>query len=306
MSHSAPEVELGPAPRPAPSAPAVTPRRRKRRGAASPAMLALRYAALALLFVFMAGPFLWQLSTALKGPTENIFDYPPKLIPRHPTLHNFVTVADSIPVWRYALNSGVVSVSSALLNCVFGAMAGYALARMRFRGRSIVYYAFLATLVIPFEVIMVSVFLTIRSLGLVDSLAGVVLPTAVSGLSILLMRNAFLAFPNEIEEAALLDGANEWQRFWRVAIPSVRGSLTVVGIFSFMFAWDDFLWPLIVLKTPDHYTLTVGIQYLSGTFSSDQRVIAAGSMIALLPLLVLFFSLQRYFFRGVGEGAVKG
>lgn len=268
--------------------------------------MVLRYLALLALFVFMAGPFLWQLSTALKGPAENIFDYPPKLIPSDPTLQNFVRVADTIPVWRYALNSAVISTTAAVLNCVFGAMAGYALARMRFRGRNLAYWTFLATLVIPFEVIMVSVFLTIRSLGFVDSIAGVVLPTAVSGLSILLMRNAFLAFPAEIEEAAILDGCSEWQRFWRVAMPSVRGTLSVVGIFSFMFAWDDFLWPLIVLKSPDNYTLTVGIQYLSGTFSSDQRVISAGSMIALIPLLVLFFCLQRFFFRGVGEGAVKG
>jgi multiple sugar transport system permease protein len=104
----------------------------------------------------------------------------------------------------------------------------------------------------------------------------------------------------------MLDGANEWQRFWRVAMPSVRGTLSVVAIFSFVFAWDDFLWPLIVLSSPDNYTLTVGIQYLSGTFTSDQRVIAAGTMIAVLPLLALFFALQKFFFRGVGEGAVKG
>ncbi len=287
--------------------PPPAPRRKSRaRSRRAVVLMLLRYLALFAMFVLMAGPFLWQLSTALKGASENIFDYPPKLIPSEPTLRNFVRVADAIPVWQYAANSGVISTASAILNCLFGAMAGYALARMRFRGRNLVYWTFLATLVIPFEVIMVSVFLTVRSLGLVDSIAGVILPTAVSGLSILLMRNAFLAMPVEVEEAAILDGCSEWQRFWRVAMPSVRGTLTVVGIFSFMFAWDDFLWPLIVLKSPEHYTLTVGIQYLSGTFSSDQRVISAGSMIALLPLLVLFFCLQRYFFRGVGEGAVKG
>ncbi|CAN5134088.1 carbohydrate ABC transporter permease [soil metagenome] len=258
------------------------------------------------MFVLMAGPFLWQLSTALKGPAENIFSYPPKLLPSHPTLQNFVTVAKTIPVWRYASNSFVVSTASAVMNCLFGAMAGYALARMQFRGRALVFWSFLATMVIPFEVIMVSVFLTTRSLGLVNTLVGVILPTSVSGLSILLMRNAFQALPREIEEAGILDGASEWARFWRIAMPSVRGTLAVVAIFSFMFAWDDFLWPLIVLNDPQRFTLTVGIQYLSGTFSSDQRVIAAGSMIALVPLLVLFFSLQKWFFQGVGEGAVKG
>ncbi|GAB3838466.1 carbohydrate ABC transporter permease [Kribbella italica] len=278
-------------------------RPRRRRGVAG---LALRYLLLCVGFVFLAGPFLWQLSTSLKGPTENIFDYPPQLIPAHPTLQNFAEVADTIPVWQFAGNSLMVAVAAATTNCLFGSMAGYALARMKFRGRTAAYWLFLSTMVIPFEVIMVSVFLTARSLGLVDTLAGVILPTAVTGLSILLMRNAFLALPRELEEAAILDGTSEWQRFWRVAMPSVRGTLSVVAIFSFMFAWDDFLWPLIVLKNPDNYTLTVGIQYLSGTFTSNQRVIAAGTMIALIPLLALFFSLQKYFFRGVGEGAVKG
>lgn len=268
--------------------------------------LVVRYALLLIMFVIMAGPFLWQLSTALKGPAENIFDYPPHLLPSNPTLANFTTVAEAIPVWRYVSNSVFVSTVSAILNCLFGSMAGYALARMRFRGRGLAYLAFLATIVIPFEVIMVSVFLTVRSVGLVDNLVGVILPTAVTGLSILLMRNAFQGLPVELEEAAILDGTNEWQRFWKIAMPSVRGTLSVVAIFSFMFAWDDFLWPLIILSNPDHFTLTVGIQYLSGAFTSNQRVIAAGSMIALIPLLILFFALQRFFFRGVGEGAVKG
>jgi ABC-type glycerol-3-phosphate transport system permease component len=275
---------------------------RRRRGLG----LGLRYLGLLIMFLLMAGPFLWQLSTALKGISENIFDYPPTLIPESPTLRNFARVAETIPVGRYALNSFVVATVSALLNCMFGAMAGYALARMRFRGRQVAFWVFLSTMVVPFEVIMVSVFLTTRSLGLIDTLVGVILPTCVTGLSVLLIRDAFLALPRDIEEAAVLDGASEWQRFRRIALPSVRGTLTVVAIFSFMFAWDDFLWPLIVLKDPANYTLTVGIQYLSGTFTQDQRVIAAGSMIALLPLLVLFFSLQRFFFRGVGEGAVKG
>jgi ABC-type glycerol-3-phosphate transport system permease component len=120
------------------------------------------------------------------------------------------------------------------------------------------------------------------------------------------MRTAFMALPREIEEASMIDGASDWQRFLRVALPSVRGSIVVVAIFAFVFSWDDFLWPLVILKDPDNYTLTVGIQYLSGTFTSNQRVVAAGTMIAVIPLLALFFSLQRWFFHGVGEGGVKG
>ncbi|MEW2445768.1 carbohydrate ABC transporter permease [Micromonospora marina] len=268
--------------------------------------VALRYVLLLAMTVLLVGPFAWQLLTSLKGTGEPIYGPDTTWLPQDPTLGNFVKVADVIPVWRYIANSAVVATASVLTNCLLGSMAGYALARMRFRGRGAVFAAVLASLVVPFEVIMVNVFLTVRSLGLVDTLLGVLLPGAVSGLSILVMRTAFLALPREMEEAAAIDGAGEWSRFWKVALPSVRGSLAVVGVFSFLFAWDDFLWPLIVLKNPDNFTLTVGLQYLSGTFTNDQRVVAAGTMIAVLPLLAVFFALQRLFFRGVGEGGVKG
>ncbi len=266
--------------------------------------LVLRYALLLAVFVLLVGPFLWQFATSLKGSAESIYTANP--IPREPTLDNYVTVAGTIPVPRYIVNSVMVATASAVLNCVLGSLAGYALARLRFRGRTLADLVFLATIIIPFEAIMVSVFLTMRSMGLVDTLAGVILPGAASGLSIILMRTAFLAVPRELDEAAMIDGANVWQRYLRIGLPSVKGTLAVVGIFAFVFAWDDFLWPLVILKSPENYTLTVGIQYLSGTFSANQRVIAAGTMIAVIPLLVLFFSLQRWFFRGVGEGGIKG
>lgn len=284
------------------SAPARTLRRDRSRH--TPGGLVLRYALLLLMFVVLVGPFLWQFATSLKGPTESIYTANP--FPSDPTLANYVTVAQTIPVPRYVLNSLVVATSSAVLNMVLGSLAGYALARLRFRGRVTAELLFVATIIIPFEVIMVSVFLTMRSIGLVDSLLGVILPAAASGLSIILMRTAFLGIPREIEESAMIDGASAWQRYRRIALPSVKGTLAVVGIFAFVFAWDDFLWPLVILKDPDNFTLTVGIQFLSGTFTANQRVIAAGTMIAVIPLLALFFSLQRWFFRGVGEGGIKG
>ncbi|WP_159615365.1 carbohydrate ABC transporter permease [Arthrobacter zhaoguopingii] len=284
------------------------PDRRRRRSRASIRRKAVnytvRYLLLAFVFVLLAGPFIWQFGTSLKGPAESIFTANP--FPVSPTAENYVAVAETIPVFRYIGNSLIVATSSAVLNCIFASLAGYVLARMRFRGRTLVDVLFLATIIIPFEVIMVSVFLTSRSLGLVDSLMGVILPAAATGLSILIMRTAFSSLPREIEEAAMIDGASDWQRFLRVALPSVKGSLMVVAIFAFVFAWDDFLWPLVILKDPSNYTLTVGIQYLSGTFTSNQRVVAAGTMIAVLPLLLLFFALQRWFFRGVGEGGIKG
>ncbi|RAJ36822.1 carbohydrate ABC transporter membrane protein 2 (CUT1 family) [Kitasatospora sp. SolWspMP-SS2h] len=284
-----------------PAAPVPTARRVR-----AAAGLAGRYLLLALVFALTVGPFLWQLSTSLKGNGERVFGYPPQLLPARPTLHHYAEVLDTVPVLHYAGNSLVVALGSVLTNCLLGSMAGYALARMKFRGRGTAAGIFLATMIIPFESIMVSEFLVARSLHLTDTLLGVMIPGAASGLSVMLMRNAFRRLPAEVEEAAVLDGAGEWTRFWRIALPSVRGTLAAVAIFSFVFSWDDFLWPLVSLSDQSKYTLTVGIQYLSGTFTNDQRVIAAGTMMAVVPLLALFFALQRFFFRGVGEGAVKG
>jgi ABC-type glycerol-3-phosphate transport system permease component len=155
-------------------------------------------------------------------------------------------------------------------------------------------------------VTIISKFQMITSMGLGDTLLGVCLPDMIAMTNVLLMRNAFMAMPREVEEAAVIDGANTVQRLRFVGLPAVKGTLSVISIFAFIGAWDDFLWPLLVLQTPDKLTLTVGLSYLDGQWSHDPRTIAAGTMIALLPILLLFMGLQRFFFRGVSEGAIKG
>ncbi|MEU7136369.1 carbohydrate ABC transporter permease [Streptomyces sp. NPDC046261] len=267
---------------------------------------ALRYILMLLVLAVAVGPFLWQLSTSLKGTTEDIYTSPPRFLPAHPTLRNYAEVAEIIPVWDYALNSLKVALASVLTNLAGASMAGYALARLRFRGRKAAGIAFVAALLVPLESIVIAQFTMVRDLHLNNTLTAVVLPGAVGALNVLLMRNAFAAVPYEIEEAAVIDGANAWQRFTRIALPSVRGTLAVVAIFAFMGAWDDFLWPLIVLSDSDKFTLTVGLNFLHGTFAQNPRLVAAGTVIAVAPLVVMFACLQRYFFRGAGEGAVKG
>ncbi|MFI1970912.1 ABC transporter permease [Streptomyces cinnamoneus] len=267
---------------------------------------ALRYLLMLLVLAVTVGPFLWQLSTSLKSTTEDVYTSPPRLLPGHPTAHNYAEVADIIPVWDYALNSLKVAVASVLTNLAGASMAGYALARLRFRGRKAAGLAFVLALLVPLESIVIAQFTMMRDLDLANTLTAVVLPGAVGALNVLLMRNAFAALPREVEEAAVIDGANAWQRFVRIGLPSVRGTLAVVAIFAFMGAWDDFLWPLIVLTDSDKFTLTVGLNFLHGTFAQNPRLVAAGTVIAVAPLIVMFACLQRYFFRGVGEGAVKG
>ncbi|MFD8980936.1 carbohydrate ABC transporter permease [Streptomyces sp. NPDC059564] len=265
--------------------------------------LAARYATLLLMLVVMLGPIVWQFLISIRGRTENVYD---GVLPSRPTLDNYVRVAESFPLLQYVGNTLTVALLAIVSNTLFAAMGGYALSRAAWKGRKVVFTVLVATLMFPFESVMISMFLTVREMGLVDTLIGVWLPGAVSVLNIMVMRASFLAVPKEIEEAAVLDGANEWSRFTRVFLPSAKGALAVVCITSFMGAWDDFLWPLLVLTNSDHYTLQLGLKTLAGaTTTSDQRIIAAGAMAALIPMMLLFFALQRFFFKGVGEGAVK-
>lgn len=258
------------------------------------------------MLLLVVGPFLWQLSTSLKGPDEDIYTSTPRFFPEDLTFANYAKVADTIPVWTYAANSLIVAAIAIFGNVVGCTLAGYALAKLRFRGARLLLGLFLATLVLPGEATVVSQYVTVRGLGLADTLAGVALPGALAMLNVLLMRTAFAAVPPELDQAALVDGANVWQRLWHVGLPNVRGMLSVIVIFTFIGAWDDFLWPLIVLNDPQKYTLTVGLQYLNGTFTANPRLIAAGTMIAFLPIVLVFAVCQRFFFRGVEEGAVKG
>ncbi|GAA1655533.1 carbohydrate ABC transporter permease [Kribbella alba] len=293
-----------------PDEPGTAPPRRKRGSfgfnSISPAEKAVRYLLLVFVLLITIGPFLWQLSTSLKGSGEDIYTRIPKLLPSQPTLSHYGEVANTIPVWDYARNSLVVAVLVVGGNIIGSSLAGFALSRLQFRFRRLVLGLFLATLVLPGEVTIISQYVTVREFGLANTLLGVALPGMIGALNVLLMYNAFRSLPVEVDQAAIVDGANVWQRFLYIGLPSVRGTISVVAIFAFIGAWDDFLWPLIVLTDPNKYTLTVGLQYLSGTFSNNPRLIAAGTMIAFIPIVIVFATLQRFFFKGVEEGAVKG
>lgn len=268
--------------------------------------LVLRYLLLAGVIVISIGPFLWQLSTSLKGVGESLYSSPPQFLPSELTLENYAAVTEVIPVWSYVGNSLFVAFFNVTLTVIGCAMAGYALARLQFRGKLIAIGIFVATLLIPQESSMIALTQLVNSMGLANTLVAVFLPTMMSSISVLLMWNAFLAIPKEVDEAAIVDGANVWQRFLRLGLPSVKGTISVVALLAFMGSWNDFLWPLLILSDPDNYTLTVGLNYLQGTFADNPRIVAAGTMLAVAPLVVLFLLLQRMFFRGVAEGGVKG
>lgn len=268
--------------------------------------LVVRYVLLVLLVVLSIGPFVWQLSTSLKSQGEDIYSFPPRLVPADPTLRNYSDVMRLVPVLRYAWHSLMIASATVVTQVLFSTLAGYALGCMAFRGRRWVMGLLLSTLLLPGEVTLTSQFLIIKNMGLANHLAGVYLPGVVGATNVLLMMTACRAIPRDVLDAAIVDGANTWQRIRHVVWPNIRGMASVVGLFSFIGAWDDFLWPLIVLSDPAKYTLTVGMSFLNSTMGTDPRQVAAGTMIALVPIIVIFASMQRFFFRGVESGAVKG
>lgn len=257
-------------------------------------------------------PFIWLISTSLKGNSENIFAYPPTIIPQNFTWANYVGVWHKVDFIGYFINSMIVAGGTVLLNLILSSMAGYPLARMEFKGKKIAFFSILSTIMIPFQVIMLPVYLVTLKLHLVDSVSntagfiGLIMPFAVSAFGIFLMRQAFLGIPKEMEEAAIIDGCSVWQLFWKVLIPMVKPSLAVLAIFTFIGSWGEFLWPSIVLTKESMYTLPVGVNNLQGMFSSNWRFIAAGSILSTIPILIFFLAMQRYFISGENEGAVKG
>lgn len=262
-----------------------------------------------LLSVF---PFIWLISTSLKGNAENIFAYPPQIIPHDFTFENYIGVWKRVNFIAYFFNSMIVAGFTVILNLLLSALAAYPLARMQFFGKKFAFFAVLATIMVPFQAIMLPVYLITLKLHLVDSVnnfmgyLGLVMPFAVSAFGIFLMRQAFLTIPKEMEEAAIVDGCNVFQVFFKVLLPMVKPSLAVLAIFTFIGSWGEFLWPSIVLTKESMYTLPVGVNNLQGMFSSNWRFIAAGSILATIPIVIFFLAMQKYFISGENEGAVKG
>jgi putative chitobiose transport system permease protein len=277
--------------------------RRRARAAASGAGWYALLSALAVITVF---PFAWMLLTSIKGPGDPITSVPPQFIPNDPTLANYQRVLDSLPILQFFQNSVVVAVATGLLNVLVASLAAYPLAKMRFRGREAVFYLLLATLIVPAQLTYIPSFvLAVNVFGYYDSLPALILPNIVSAFNIFLMRQAFRGIPNDLIDAARVDGASEF-RIWRqILMPLVRPSLAAVAIFTFVTSWNDFLWPSLMLHTREGMTLPVGLAALQGFFASDARSIAAGVTMTVVPILLFFVMVQRYFIRGL-SGAVKG
>ena len=264
------------------------------------------YLVLCAIAFLMLFPLLWLIGTSFKSPGEDIFTFPPQIFPSQPTFDNFITVWDAYPFGLYLYNSAIVAFLAVGLNLLLCSLAAYPLARLDFRGREFIFALVLATIMIPFQIVMIPLYIMAVNLGLRNTYLGIVLPNLTSAFGIFLLRQALKAVPWELEEAARIDGCSELGIWWNIMIPAIRPALFTLAIFVFIGSWSDFLWPLIVLDDPNYYTLPLAVANLADSFSLDWRLVAAGSVISIAPILLLFLFLQRYIVpTDVGSG-VKG
>jgi multiple sugar transport system permease protein len=269
-----------------------------------------QYLVLAIFALLTVAPFYWAVSTSFK-PSGDVFAYPPKWIPDPATIQNFLDVVTKIPFPRYFLNSVIVSGSIVTLNVLFGTAAAYAFAKLRFPGRNAIFFLLLLTLMVPFQVnliplykMMVELHRAIPFLG-ADTYFGLIAPSAIQVFGIFLMRQFLRSIPDEILESARIDGASEWRVLRSIVFPLALPGMATLAIFTFLGAWNDFLWPLIVVNSDSMRTLPLGLALLARRNVVDWGVTMAGTVVTAAPMIVVFFILQRRFIEGLTAGAVK-
>lgn len=265
----------------------------------------LVHAGLIALTLLSLAPLLWMLSVSFM-PVGGASRFPPPLLPSSITLDNYRALFDRIGMGGYFANSALVASAITLLSLLINTMAGYAFAKLRFAGRERIFKLLLAALVIPSQVAMLPLFLMLKQMGLVNSYAGVVVPGLASIFGIFLVRQYARSIPDELIEAARIDGAGEWRIFFRIVLPMLKPVLVTLAIFTFMGSWNDFMWPLIVLTDQTNYTLPVALASLSREHIQDVEMMMAGAVLTVLPVLLLFLMLQRYYIQGLLLGSVKG
>jgi len=259
---------------------------------------------LGVLAVSMVFPFVWSVSTSLQT-NETLLQVPPQLIPESPSLDAYRELREVIPFTRMVINSTIVTAIVVVLQVVTSALAGYGIARFRFRGRDALLLLYLATLMVPFQVTIVPLFIGMSRLGWLNTLHALVLPMVASAFGVFLFRQYFMQMPRELEEAAALDGASPWRTFWSVAFPYARPAAATFGILAFMASWNSFLWPLFVARDESAMTLPVGLASLHGRYQTDWNLVMAGAVIAVVPVIIAFAIVQRHISAGLLLGGAN-
>jgi multiple sugar transport system permease protein len=259
-------------------------------------------AAVAIVTLF---PLLWMVSASLMAPGE-ASTTPPPVLPAHPGFENYRELFAHGGMWRYLANSVFLATAATLASLAFNVSAGYAFAKLRFAGRERIFRVLLGALVIPGQVAMVPLFLELKQLGLVNSYGGVIVPALASIFGIFLVRQYARSIPDELLEAARMDGASEFRIFVSVVLPALRPIIVTLAVFTLLGTWNDFMWPLIVLTDSNLYTLPVALAALAREHVQDDELMMAGSVVTIVPVLLVFLSLQRYYLQGLLAGSVKG
>ncbi len=270
-------------------------------------MKALRISILGVLTLLFVSPLLFMISTSFKTRQES-GQFPPTWIPREPTIQAYQTIlqASDTPVFRWFLNSMMAATTHAALVVVTSALAAYALARLEFRGRRIVFASIVATLFVPPVILVIPNYEIVGRLFWLDTLVAVIVPTAANAFGVFFLRQFFLQLPKELEESAFLDGANHWQVFAKIALPLSLPAMATLALLSFLTNWNDFLWPVYVLFSPENQTLQAGLSTLQAANSIRYDLLMAAAVVASVPVLIVFMFAQRYVIEGVSRSGLKG
>jgi len=260
---------------------------------------------LSIIGITMLFPLIWMLSTALKD-SSTIATFPPQWIPNPIKLSNFAEAVRKVPFGLYFMNSVIVAVCVTVGQVATSAMAAYAFSRLTFPGRDQLFFAYIATMIIPGSVTMIPVFILLRSMHLIDTYTALILPGIFSAYGTFLLRQFFMGLPKELEDAAKIDGCSLPGVFWNVIIPLSKPGLATLATFTFMGSWNNFMWPLIVTSTEMKKVLPLGLMSFQGQYATDTNLLMAGSLIALIPIIIVFLLNQRYFIEGIQMGGVKG
>lgn len=250
-------------------------------------------------------PLYWMVVTALQQPTLTI-TFPPEWFPANPTLINFKRFFERPSVWQWTTNSLIVALSVTGIQTFTSAMAGYAFAKKQFPGGAFLFYLYIASMMVPGQVTLVPLFLIMSELDLLNTYRGLILPAIAGPFGVFLMKQFISTLPTDLIEAATIDGCSEWQTFGQVILPLAKPGLAVLGIFTFMGQWNEFLWPLIVTSSASMRTLPVGMALLQEELPMQYGLLMAGATYAAIPMIIIFFMFQRYFLRGITVGALKG
>jgi multiple sugar transport system permease protein len=265
----------------------------------------LLYVALSLGALLMAAPLIMMVTTSFKTPAEAL-RFPPTLLPAQPTLDAYRTVLTEAPFLTWFRNSVIVSVSVTALILFTSSLAGYIFAKFSFPGKDVLFVLLLATLMVPFPVILVPIYLIVNKLGLLNSLLALIVPSMVSAFGIFLMRQFVAAIPNDLIDAARLDGASEWTIYWQLIRPQLGPAIATLGIFTFMGSWNDYLWPLVAINDQDKMTLPLALSFFNTSHTTRYDLVMAASVLVILPIIVVFLFFQRHFINAMVLSGVKG